>query len=63
MCVCVCMSACLFRCWVGEGGIWVGFICLFFVLVLCVGWGWDLFGKMPCDLRRPFSIIHVVTSA
>ena len=61
MCVCVCvMSACLFRCWVGEGGIWVVF---FFFLVLCVGWGWDLFGKMPCDLRRPFSIVHVVTSA
>ena len=34
-----------------------------FFLVLCVSWGWDLFGKMPCDLRRPFSIVHVVTSA
>ena len=48
---CVCMSACLFRCWVGEGGTWVGFVVF---LVLSVGWGWDLFGKMPCDLRRPF---------
>ena len=48
---CVCMSACLFRCWVGEGGTWVGFVV---VLVLSVGWGWDLFGKMPCDLRHPY---------
>ena len=45
------MSACLFRCWVGEGGTWVGFVVF---LVLSVGWGWDLFGKIPCDLRRPF---------
>ena len=47
----------------GREGSGLGlFVCLFvfFVLVLCVGWGWDLFGKMPCDF---FSIIHVVTSA
>ena len=54
--------------WGGRDLGWVGlfvclFVCFFFVLVLCVGWGWDLFGKMPCDLRRPFSIVHVVTSA
>ena len=42
--VCVCMSACLFRCLVGEGGTWVGFVVF---LVLSVGWGWDLFGKCP----------------
>ena len=47
----MCMSACLFRCWVGEGGTWVGFVVF---LELSVGWGWNLFGKMPCDLRRPF---------
>ena len=50
----------------GWGGRDLGWVCLFvcfFSLVLCVGWGWDLFGKMPCDLRRPFSIVHVVTSA
>ena len=32
--VCVCgVSACLFRCWVGEGGIWVGVVCLFVCLL------------------------------
>ena len=31
----MCMSACLFRCWVGEGGIWVGFVCFFFPCVVC----------------------------
>ena len=35
-CVCVCMSACLFRCWVGEGGTWVGFV------VFCVVYGFGL---------------------
>ena len=49
--MCVCMSACLFRCWVREGGTWAGFVVF---LVLSVDWGWDLFGKMPCDLRLPF---------
>ena len=24
--MCVCMSACFFRCWVGEGGTWVGYV-------------------------------------
>ena len=39
VCVCVCVSACLFRCWVGEGGIWVGFVCLFVCfLSLCCVW-------------------------
>ena len=39
----VCMSACLFRCLVGEGGTWVGFV----VFLVLSGWGWDLFGKSP----------------
>ena len=38
----VCMSACLFRCWVGEGGTWVGFVVL---LELFVFWGWDFVWK------------------
>ena len=49
--MCACVYECMFfRCWVSEGGTWVGFV----FLVLSVGWDWDLFGKMPCDLRLPF---------
>ena len=61
VCVYECMD--MFRCWVGEGGSWVGFDVF---LVLSVGWGWDLFGKMPCDLRRPFllySLLHSIIGA
>ena len=31
-----------------------------------MGWGWDLFGKMPCDLRRLFllqSLLHSIFGA
>ena len=48
---------------VGLGREGSGLGLLFFLSVLCVGWGWDLFAKMPCDLRCPFSVVHVVTSA
>ena len=51
----------------GWGGRGLGWVCLFVCLFLSLCWVWVGVGicleKMPCDLRRPFSIVHVVTSA
>ena len=52
----------------GREGSGLGlFVCLFVCLFLSLCCVWVGVGicleKMPCDLRRPFSIVHVVTSA
>ena len=55
------MCDCMFVLMLGWGGRDLGWVCCFSCVVCGLGLGFVW--KMPCDLRRPFSIVHVVTSA